>query len=180
MPKNISTTGSTSFGFTLVELLVAVFVFSIIIVLVGSMFVSALDLQRRAFNLQQAQESSSFVLETMLKEIRVSDIKSPDSGCSTSLTIINNPDFGEITYHLGGSANDQLWRTATVPTGTSDVPISSNTVQFSGLNFCVSGVATGDDLQPRVTLIASVKSANTKEQATIDIQTTLSPRQLND
>lgn len=168
MQKNIFSTGTR--GFTLIEILVAVFMISIIFTMVGSVFVSSLDLQRRAVNLQQTEENASYVLESMAKEIRVSQITSVD-GCSSSLAITNQ--YGEqVVYSQNGT---DILRTVN---GTQ-TRINSNTVQFTRLGFCVAGAATGDQKQPRVTITARMQSKNFRQQSMLDIQTTLSLRGLS-
>src|SRR3989344_4158414 len=91
-------------GFTLIELLVAMTIFSIIMLIVSSVVVSAFNLQRRANNLQQSQENGSFLMERMLKEIRVATLppevyETCPGSPLTELTIIH-PVNGEVTYYL--------------------------------------------------------------------------------
>jgi len=162
-------------GFTLIETLLVIFIFSLLMILMGGVFVSSLDLQRRAFNLQQAEENANFVLGSMAKEVRTSRISSPDTNCPSSpvssLNLLNQ--YGEnVTYSLSGNA---IHRNVN---GT-DVVISSNTVEFARLQFCIFGTAVDDQQQPRVTIIASLKSVKTQQQAIIDIQATVSQRFLS-
>ncbi|OGN28792.1 MAG: hypothetical protein A3A33_03360 [Candidatus Yanofskybacteria bacterium RIFCSPLOWO2_01_FULL_49_25] len=165
-------------GFTLVELLVAILLVSIIMTIGASVFVQALDLQRRAFNIQQAEENASFVLEAMAKEIRVGVVTVPvsDSDCpatpSATLTI-THPVNGTVSYSL---VDTDIHR---IVNGV-DTVMNSNSVQFVRLSFCVTGVGVGDSKQPRITVIASVRSTATKQQITADIQTTISQRALSD
>lgn len=158
----------------MVELLVAMFVFAIIMILTGSIFVYSLDLQRRAFNLQQTEENATFLLETMLKEFRVSDVTFPliNTRCpitpSKTISIVH-PDLGPITYAQVGS---DLQRNGVI--------LNSNSVEIVNLGFCVIGARLGDNRQTRITVVASIKSAKTKQQSLVDIQTSISPRKLND
>ena len=164
-------------GFTLVETLAVVLLFSVITVLMGSIFVGSLDLQRRAFNLQQAEENANFVLESMAKEIRVSQIQGPESCVASSpssvstLSIIH-PINGAITYSLSGN---NMHRNA----NGIDTVINSNTVQFTYLYFCVWGTPIDDRQQPRVVMATGLRSVKTKQQAVIDFQTTISQRFLS-
>ena len=161
-------------GFTLVELLVAMLLFAVLMTIAGSAFVYGLDLQRRAQNLQATGENATFIFETMLKEIRVSEISPAveDSNCPAApdeqLTVMH-PDLGVIMYERQGT---DLMR--------NGVAINSNTVEFTRLGFCISGAEAGDERQPRITISASVKSTKTKQQSFIDLQTSISPRTLND
>ena len=173
MRKNTYIIGTKN-GFTLVELLVAMFLFSTLMVLVGSMFVQGLNLQRRAFNIQQTEENGTFLMESLLKELRVADVTAPvtDSNCPSSpdsVLSVTHPDFGALTYRLVGTDIQR-----------NGVVMNSNGVEFTKFVFCVSGMAEGDGKQTRITILASARSQKTKQQSYIDIQTTISPRTIND
>lgn len=163
-------------GFTLAETIITLFIFSVLVTIIASTFISALDIQRRAFNIQQVEENANFILEAMAKEIRVSTLGTPDTNCPSSPVAslsITHPVNGSVAYSLSGT---DLIRTV----NGIQTTVNSNVVQFSYLKFCVSGNTNPDQKQPRVTIIAQIKSANTKKQATIDIQTTLSQRLLQE
>lgn len=166
---------TTNTGFTLIEMLVSILAFSAIMVLMGGVFVSSLNLQRRALNLQQAEENAGFIMEVMAKEIRVAKITNSETNCPSSpsqtLSIVH-PVNGDIVYSLSGNA---IHRNVN---GTDSI-ISSSTVEFTRLQFCISGTPIDDTKQPRVTVMAKVRSVKTKQQADIDIQTTLSQRFLS-
>ena len=165
-------------GFTLVETLVSILLFATIAMIVGSVFVSSLDIQRRANNIQQTEENASYVLETMIKEIRVSTlpVALADTDCAAAplpaMAIINSSGV-LVVYSLNGT---DLIRNA----GGVDGVMNSNTVQFQRLAFCVSGAQPSDSKQPRITIIASIQSKNMKQQITVDTQTTISLRGLSD
>ncbi len=166
-------------GFTLIEIITAFLIFSIILTVFSSVFLSSSRLQKKAFNIQQAEENANYILESMAKEIRVSRISGPDSNCPsspvTSLSI-THPVNGSIIYSLSGTS---VQRTVNGTVTT----ISSNTVDFTRLQFCISGTPVRearDFKQPRVTILASIKSKKTQQQAGIDIQTTVSQRFLSD
>jgi prepilin-type N-terminal cleavage/methylation domain-containing protein len=163
-------------GFTLIEVMVAFLIFSIILTIFSSVFLSSSKLQKRAFNIQQAEENANYILESMAKEIRVSRISGPDTNCpsspATSLSM-THPVNGDIVYSLSGTMVQRSVN-GTVTT------ISSNTVDFTRLQFCISGTPIGDQKQPRVTILASVRSKKTQQQTNVDIQTVVSQRFLSD
>ncbi|MDO8495189.1 MAG: hypothetical protein Q7S32_01515 [bacterium] len=167
-------------GFTAVETIATVFVFSIVVVVFGDAFVHSLNLQRTAFSIQQVEENASFILEAMAKEIRVSQISGVDTNCpaspSSSLNMVH-PVNGDITYTLVG--ND-VHRIVDSGGGPTDTIFNSNTVQFTRLQFCILGTASADGEQPRVTILAGLRSTNSLQQATMELQTTVSGRSLND
>ena len=165
-----------NYGFTLIEVLVAMTVFALIMLVSVSVFVYALDLQRRAFNLQQGIENANFVLESITKELRISEIAAPftDDTCPASpMTVlaVTNTAGESIRFFLeNGNVIREVNETRTT--------MNSNTIAFSRFDFCVSG-AESDVRQPRVTIRAVLKTTNTKNPASVDIQTTLSLRMLS-
>ncbi len=164
-------------GFTLVETLVTATIFGVLVTIVGSAFVSMLNIQRRAFNTQQIEENASYVLEYMAKELRVSQILTEDTpDCpATPATIlhITNQEGEDVIYQLVNGAVHRVINGA-------DTTVSSNTVVFDAFTFCVDGQALGDTKQPRVSLMAMLHSAQSNQQTSLSIQTTLSQRFLND
>lgn len=163
-------------GFTFIEILTAFLIFSIILTIFSSVFLSSSRLQKSAFNIQQAEENANHILESMAKEIRVGKISGPDTNCPASpgaSLSITHPVNGNIVYSLNGT---------TVQRTVNGIvtSISSNTVDFTRLQFCISGTPIGDKKQPRVTILAGIRSKKTQQQASVDIQTTVSQRFLTD
>lgn len=162
-------------GFSLFETLVTILIFSLIFMIIGGAFVSSLAIQRRAFNLQAIEENVNFAMEAMAKEIRVSDIRSQDTSCpsapASTITAIH-PVNGTVIYSLNGTAIQR-----SVNGVASN--ITSNTIEVTRFNFCISGSTVDDRQQPRITIITSVRSAKLSQRTTIDVQTTLSQRLLS-
>ncbi len=160
-------------GFTLIEVLVTAFIFSIIVVVVMGIFTDLLGNQRRALASQKIQEDGLFIMELMSREIRVSQIQNQNSlDCTASTLTMTHPVNGVVTYTLNGAG--VLQRTA----GGVTTDLSSSEIKFSKLNFCVQGSAT-NDLQPtRVTLIASIQNKTGKDTLTTNLQTTVTSRDL--
>ncbi len=157
-------------GFTLVEVIISAFVFSIIAIVVSGLFVQILALERRAFASQKIQENGLFIMELMSREIRVSQIQNQDSlNCTaTSLSIIH-PVNGPVVYSLN---NGVLQRTAEGVV----TDLSSSTVAFSRLNFCVMGSGPADAQQARVAILASIQNKTGREILTTSFETTVSSR----
>ncbi|MBP9822188.1 MAG: prepilin-type N-terminal cleavage/methylation domain-containing protein [Candidatus Pacebacteria bacterium] len=163
-------------GFTLIELVVSAFVFSIIVAVVSGLFVQILKAERRAFAAQKIQENGLFIVELMSREIRVSQIVANDqspAGNSPSCTLqaltIRHPVNGTVTYALVG---DILQRTA----DGSVTDLSSSAVSFSRLNFCLTGGAPTDAQQARVGIIASIQNKTGKEIVKVNLETSVSSR----
>lgn len=165
-------------GFTLIELIVAFFVFSVLVVLAGGSFVSALSLQRKALNIKKVEENGRFISELMARELRVANpINTPDTNCpglGSPFIEFEHPVNGTIRYAWGGP--QALRRVNGV-----DTVISNPDVEVTQMFFCISGNSTNDDRQPRVTIVLRLKAGGSSvEVATIDLQTTVSQRVLND
>src|SRR3989344_7344850 len=158
-------------GFTLIELIVSMFIFSIIMTIVTSVFIQSLQMQRKAQNFQRVEENIRFVLESMAKEIRVSEIDSlSPNTCSQEITM-DHPSYGRITYRYN-SSSDSIER---YNNSTSLYErITSNTILIPSFDVCIQGASDGDLKQPRTTIFVSVKSKSEKDDAIINLQTTIS------
>jgi len=161
---------NSSKGFTIIEVLVSTFVFSLIAILISGLFIQILAIQRRAFALQKIQENALFVTELLSREIRVSKIENQDSlNCTATTLNIIHPINGPVTYSL---VNGALQRTA----GGATSDLNSSTITFSQLNFCITGSGIGDGQQARVAIIAAIQNKTGKEILTANIQTTITSR----
>lgn len=153
-------------GFTLVELIVGVAIFSLVILVAVSLLTTALRAQRKSIAIQNVQDNSRYLIGFVAKEIRMSEIKIGD-GPSTDLSIYH-PDHGDITYVFAGT---QITRNGDA--------INSDEVEVQGM-FYVDGRGS-DDQQPRVTIVMKVRTTGGKieEQTEMNLQTTLSQRELD-
>ena len=163
-------------GFTVVEFLITAAIFSVIVIGAGGIFIQVLKIQRRGLEAQKIQENAQFVLETISKEIRVSQIPAgQDANCLTGFTSALNiihPESGAITYQL---TNGVVQRVA----GGVTINLSGNDVEFSRLTFCIQW-SDIDDKQARIGILAQVKPKfGIQDPALIfNIQTMLSSRDL--
>ncbi len=171
--------GCCSAGFTLIEVTVAILVFSIMIVLVASIFARAIELERRTVWFQRVQENATLALESMAKEIRVSDIQNQNNNCTTDLPLttltMNHPtacggSACNVVYSLSGT---NIQRQAVFASF-----INSTDVQFTNLRFCITGSGTNDDQSPKVTILTSIRSTKGFPPSRVDLQTTITSRDI--
>lgn len=158
-------------GFTIVEVVIASFVFAVIGIIVGNIFVQSSILQRRGFAAQSIQENMQFSLELMAKEIRVSAINTSDNNCTASSLSITHPTNGSIVYALSGgviSRNE----------GGISTEITSTQVNVTKLAFCISGATAGDNRSPKVTIVSTVQNRTGQDILTVPIQTTVTSRDI--
>ncbi len=164
-----------SAGFTLVEFLVTVFVFSVMALATIAIFVRAMDIERRSFSAQRIQENALAVLELMAKEIRVGTISGPNSNCSANTLDMTVYDPSPITviYRLNATSG-----VVEREYGGVTYLVSSSDVIFNNLIFCIlnSGL---DDQPARVTVLASI-SNRVGKVITVNLQTTITSRDIAD
>lgn len=163
-------------GFTLVEVMATLVVFSLIALEVGGIFIQIMSLERRAFASQKIQENSMSVLESIAREIRVSQITDPESlDCSRTNLNISHPISGPISYSL---SNGVVQKTISDNGQLVTIPLNSSDVEFTKFNFCVKGSLVSDNQQARVTIIATIKNKTGAEKAEYNLQTTISSRDM--
>ncbi len=158
-------------GFTLTELLVSIAVFSLVVAAASGLFSAAAKAQRRSLENQKVLDNGRYVLETISKAIRMSEIQTSDGSLLPSLEI-EHATKGTVTYAL---SSGQVTESGTA--------ISSTNVTVEKLYFTVSGVGTSaPNKQPRVTIILKVKSKDTiapMYRVEVYFQTTISQRNLD-
>ena len=174
-------------GFTLVELIVSVGVFSIVmLVAVGALF-SLLAANQRAQTLKVVMNNLNLAMENMVKDIRVGthyhcdsvgDITQPrDCGLKSYFAFeASGGDTGtvsdQIVFRLNSSTIER-----SEDGGNSFVPIVSDDVVVENLNFYVYGAPTGDGAQPRVNILISGKAGIDEDtQTDFNIQATVTQR----
>src|SRR3989344_9155394 len=156
-------------GFSIVEALTSIFVFSIVALIVSGLLVQALNVERRAFSTQAIQENVLAVLELMAKEIRVSNISDQNNNCTTdpALNTLNiiHPIEGALTYRLTSGVVERV-------TGGIIHTLSSDDVVFNSLRFCILGSTTPyDNESARVTILLSISNKKGREILTTNIHT---------
>lgn len=162
-------------GFTLVEMLVATLIFSIIAMAVSLVFVRAVVIENRGQGAQKVQENALFALESMAREIRVGvfTTNQDSPSCSRTMITFQHPVNGEVSYGFDG-AKSAITRTA----GGIVTRLTGDDVQTSA-RFCVLGSGVDQD-QARVTILMNIKNKakNSAEQMTFNLQTTVSSRDI--
>ena len=165
-----------SAGFSLIEVTVSVMVFSIVMVLVSAIFTRAVELERRTVWSQRVQENSTLILETIAKEVRVSEVISSNSPtCSATSLIINHPTACNgspcnVTYSLSGT-NVQRQAGFTSFVNSSDILVTR-------FNFCITGTGTNDDESAKVTILMTVQSLGGSPPVKTNVQTSVISRDI--
>ncbi len=150
---------TTSRGYTLVELIVAVGLFALVMLLAAGAYLMMIGVNRQAQGIATGINNLAFALETMTRTIRSGSGYSCGGGdCPNGageLSLVG-PDGEGVTYALADGAITQ-----------NGTPLTDPSVAISSLTFYVFGTAPGDASQPHVTIVArgAVPYAPEKEES---------------
>lgn len=161
----------TNAGFTLVELLVAMGLFSVITSIAVGGFVSILRSERQAAGLLAANSNVSLSVEQMAREIRTGFDFCTVQSCLLSELSFRNAREEDVTYRLQGGAIERR-----VGSGAFQ-KITAGNVSVRYLKFYLQGREAGDGEQPRVTIALGVSAIELGVSENIaSLQTTVSAR----
>lgn len=172
-------------GFSLIEVIVSVALFSVIILSTTQIFKMVIDSQRSALATQNVQESLKYSLEVIGKEIRMAQKNAGTcSGIADDeIFSVGANDYGQtlyfknydnqcVRYYLGlDAAGTQRFR---VDRDAESDFISPAKISLDSLSFvAVSGV----NIQPAVTLNLKAHALGQVQfKSVMDIQTTMTSR----
>jgi len=177
---NMTKINSHNKGFTLIEMLVALAIFSIVVTVMLSVTISLVKAQRKTQNLQLVHDSSRYAIEMMAKEIRMSkiiDVRAVDGPHFIyELTIQRLDDPGNnIVYHFYND-NDSASKPGILARdrGADTRDLNDITkVDIRGYFYPLSGTPG-----KRLTIVLKATSVGARlgEEAEINLQTTVTSR----
>lgn len=181
-------------GLSLIEMILAVTIFTFAFLMATTIFQSVVEGQRSAISAQSTQEAMSYAFEIMSKEIRYAQ-KVNSSECSILLVsneLYTTIDGGQlhfknknnecvIYYEDSGRLKITRCKKDNCAATTVDLEITPDEIEISNLNFIVydnpsPSYLTGE--QPKVTFSMDAQMAGGREihKQPIKIQTTISSR----
>jgi prepilin-type N-terminal cleavage/methylation domain-containing protein len=176
-------------GFTLVELLVTAAIFSMIFSAVSGLFASALKAQRRSLASQELLAQTSYAMEYMSRQLRMASGQDPTSctGSGNSYLLEGEQSITFLNYQgcciqfraiPGVDRLDQ--RVIGSCSTLTDASLTSANFKVEKFNINLAG-GPGSGKQARVTLFLRIKGKSQKieERPVIEIQNTISQRNLN-
>ena len=163
-------------GFTLAELLVALFCFGLLMSTIGAIAITISQGQRRAYISQAVQDETRYIMEMMSKEIRMAKI---DDASDPLRLQITNSRGDKVVYQLC-SIEGNLRRRDTTSIACSDISgdkynLNSSKIKLLG-NFYVMDNA--GLRPPRITISIQAESSDPKyaDSSRIYLQMTISSR----
>ncbi len=155
-------------GFTLLEMIVAIAVFTVVMTMAMEAVLNVNRAQKKVESFRAVSDNLNFALDAMSREIRTGNITFGDDG----ILKLTNSKGESVTYQL---TSGQLVRTA----DTVNFPLTDPKINIDYFNFALSGEAPGDNLQPLVRInISATSGVKAKEQSRINLQTSVSQLKL--
>jgi len=151
-------------GFTLIELIVAVAVFSLVALSALSVFALGIKGQRKGLATQVVQENIHYALEMMAKEIRMSHIKDTTTQNALDIEAIKPTGKENVSYTL---SSGRITRNGQA--------ITSSAINVANLKFYANNIDDPPSLIT-ITMILEGKGARPEEKVKMNLQTTLSSR----
>lgn len=177
-------------GYTLVELLVAIGIFSVVVVMVAGLISRVVFIERRNIAEQALEEDLRFALELFSRETRLAFASTfalaDDTGRSL---LMRNQNGACVNYRLGeenvferAEADAQALDCAGADFGDRYSPLTSRRIRIEKLRFDLPDNVynQGDnqlDRQGFVTIIVKARAVNTSTPA-VELQTTVTSRQV--
>ncbi len=170
-------------GFSLLEMVVAIGIFSVAVWGATDIVVIASQAQAKASELRNIQDNIRFALEYVSKELRTGK-SITTSSCSGSLcqrVQFTNDRAQSIMYCVSDSVlirsvNDNC---TNLGDETKNIHLTSDEVRVNSINFYVRGNTAGpSDGQPITTILMKVSSnpGKVKLQTSMDLQTSVTQR----
>ncbi len=149
----------TQRGFTLIELMVSISIFSLVMFVSMGAILSVVDANRKSKTLRAVMDNINFTLEGMTRTIRFGDRyhcgssgdTSAPNDCITGDTqvTVRDSDGNQVTYALTGNRITQSIN------GSTPYYLTSPDVTIESMKFWVFGSApfATDQLQPRMVIV---------------------------
>ncbi|MCI5108599.1 MAG: prepilin-type N-terminal cleavage/methylation domain-containing protein [Candidatus Pacebacteria bacterium] len=139
-------------GFTLVELMVSLTIFSMVVVIAIGALISMFNLNKGALGIASVMNDLNFTVESMTREIRFGQSYECGSGgdCpggDSEITV--NFEGVETSYYLSGTS---IYRDVL---GQTPVAITGDEVEITELTFYVIGSDPDDEVHPYVVMFIS-------------------------
>ncbi len=185
----------TTKGFSLVEIMVSVTLFSVVMTISVGSLLSLIDANRKAQALNSVINNLNFALENMSRNIRVGNTYhcSTSSSVPVDLDTTKDCSSGGILFAFegtGGDMSDSMDQIVfrfinnriekSIDGGVTFIAITASEVTIDDMKFYVAGTTRGDLFQPRVVMtIQGTAGVNVKSKTNFNLQTTVTQRVLD-
>lgn len=164
-------------GFTLIEMVVAVAVFTLLVGVASGVFVSSIKNQKQGLATQEVLDQTSYLMEYMSRSLRMAkkDMVGACTGTAKLNYVFTNGCLKFVNYDGGCQ---QFCLEGTRMKDENGNYLTSESLQVLNFKVALSGVIQPpiDYLQPRVTISLDIAG---QEQTSVKIQTAISQRNLD-
>lgn len=175
-------------GFTVVEQIVAMSLFSILLAISVGVFIHALRTERAITASISVNNNASLTLEQIAREARTGSSFCVDASNNDICAAGGSPnEFKELKFvnAAGENISYALDNGKIVRDAAEDsnppAPITANNVNIKKLSFFLRGQHQSDKKNPRITVVLQISTAGISFlNSTINLETTVSPRVLRD
>jgi len=164
-------------GFSLLEMIVAVGIFSVVALISTSVILSLNTVQKKVLNVQNTHDNIRFALESMARDIRTGEnyIGGCDWPAGCNMFSFQRSTSGElVTYRLNGGVIER--QESTGPW----FPITDPQRTITRLRFYTTGIGAFVE-QEKITIVIEVESGiptRQAEYASLQLQTTVTKRSI--
>jgi prepilin-type N-terminal cleavage/methylation domain-containing protein len=144
-------------GFTMIELLVAMAVFSFMLVIIVVGFINIVKMHNQALASNMSQDNARTAMDELVRSVRDSTgVVTPAPGVPSSTLCLANASGPQNTYYVTGGI---LYRASDCASRANPVAVTNSSVQVA--NFIATVKTAGADiLKPQVELTITVASNN--------------------
>lgn len=167
-------------GFTLLEMIVAIGIFSIAVLFSVSSFLSLQSAEKKIQSSVNVQNNLRFAMEIMAKEIRTGElyhcaedlgVQPLDCASGDSSLTFKNTAGQTVIYR---KINSGLHKSS--DGGVVFQPLTSSDITVDDLKFYVNGAPSNDNLQPRVLITLKASGRVGVSEIVYNLQTSVSQR----
>lgn len=175
-------------GFTLIEMIVSIGLFTIVLFIASSAFLSVVNADRKSRATRLAMDNLTVSLEDMTRRMKTGygyecrDITTnaiiPNCSTGSLYVAFTDQDGNKVAYALNTSES-RIQRTIASPilgTISNNIPVTAPEIKITKLNFIVGGTAAGDNLQPYIKIFIEGTTGGGVTDANFRLQTMVTQR----
>lgn len=172
-PATIGATSRREGGFTLIEVMVSVSIFTIVVLVGISSLLTVNNSFRRSQNQRAAIDNLSFATESIMREVRIGREYACSAQCSYFKFTTFDQDEREIFVDPDSNGVNRL---VLRDNGQQDQYLTSDEITITDLQFIIEGNSPTDARQPIVYMSISAETTLGQQKTDFTIQTAVSQR----
>jgi prepilin-type N-terminal cleavage/methylation domain-containing protein len=167
-------------GFTLIEIIVAVAIFTVVMLIAIGAVLNAVDVNKKAQSLNVIANNLNLAVESMVRDLRTgSGYELCQSGVEGACVSFRNKDGANVRYSMGGNAGaGYLIKNAPAAVVSGEGRITSEEVRLEHLAFTIRGGGSNDGPE-RILVHISGSAGSGRTASDFNIETVVTSRTLD-